>query len=172
MARGIWRRTPPSGTSFRSRGPRRWLCPGCPRARTGSPPPAPPAPRAAPAHLITTEAHPVEKRAWCPPGHKWLAHTHAHKRLQNMQNQQKTEGLIRGEERGEVNIYVTLKVKSAASGEQQLTHPSNISLQHFTIVRRTKRNLPTHEDERTHAPYEARTHAVVACACTCPLRRE
>lgn len=55
MARGISRRTPPSDRSCRFHGPRRWLCLGCWTVRTGSPPPAPPAPRTAPAHLIREE---------------------------------------------------------------------------------------------------------------------
>lgn len=51
MAPGFWRRTPPSGRSCCSPARRRWLCRGSRRARTGSLPPAPPAPRTAPAHL-------------------------------------------------------------------------------------------------------------------------
>lgn len=55
MARGISLRTPPSGMSCRSPGPRIWLCRGCWTDRTGSRLPAPPAPRTAPEHLTTEQ---------------------------------------------------------------------------------------------------------------------
>lgn len=55
MARGISLRTPPSGMSCHSLGPRRWLCPGCWTDRTGSRLPALPAPRTAPEHLAAEQ---------------------------------------------------------------------------------------------------------------------
>lgn len=42
------------------------------------------------------KTHPMETGAPCLPADKWLAHTHAHKRLQNMQNQHNTGGPMRG----------------------------------------------------------------------------
>lgn len=96
MARGISRRTPPSGMLCRSPGPRRWLCLGCWRARTGSPLPAPPAPRTAPEHL-TPEQNRILVGGTYVNGvtdgaHK---HTHAHT-CENVQNQQeqRRNGLV------------------------------------------------------------------------------
>lgn len=87
MARGISLRTPPSGMSCRSPGPRIWLCRGCWTDRTGSRLPAPPAPRTAPEHL-TAEQNRIQMGgalSLCQRGNRWRgAHTYY-----NMQNQQK-----------------------------------------------------------------------------------
>lgn len=56
MVRGISRRTPPSDMWCRSPAPRRWLCPGCWTVRTGSRPPAPPAPGTTPEHLTADQS--------------------------------------------------------------------------------------------------------------------
>lgn len=56
MVRGISRRTPPSDMWCRSPAPRRWLCPGCWTVRTGSRPPAPPAPETTPEHLTAEQS--------------------------------------------------------------------------------------------------------------------